>query len=118
MTNETRVKFRDLHYQADLAGAKAAEQAHARWVQAVDPDGTRSEAFPICGFAWVSFAGNTAWGRWAKEFGLARKHYPKGLCIWISRYNQSYDFKMAYAKAYAETLRANGIDAHYDGRLD
>ena len=71
-----------------------------------------------CGFAWVAFAGNTAWGRWAKKAGLARSHYPSGLCVWVSEFGQSVDRKEAYAAAYAQTLRNAGIEAHAGSRLD
>jgi len=71
-----------------------------------------------CGFAWVEFAGNTAWGKWAKKQGIARSHYPSGLCVWVSEFGQSVDRKSAYAGAYAQTLRNAGIDAHSGSRLD
>ena len=71
-----------------------------------------------CGFAWVAFAGNTAWGRWAKKAGIARSHYPSGLCVWVSEFGQSVDRKEAYASAYAQTLRNAGIEAHAGSRLD
>lgn len=72
----------------------------------------------VCGFAWVAFAGNTAWGRWAKKAGIARAHYPKGLCVWVRDYNQSMQRKEAYATAYAQVLRDNGIDAYPGSRMD
>ena len=71
-----------------------------------------------CGFAWVAFAGNTAFGRWAKKEGIARSHYPSGLCIWVSEFGQSVDRKAAYAGAYAQVLRNSRIDAFADSRLD
>ena len=71
-----------------------------------------------CGFAWVTFAGNTPWGRWAKAQGIASKGYPKGLQIWVSEFNQSVDRKEAYAQAYAKVLREHGIEAYAQSRLD
>jgi hypothetical protein len=71
-----------------------------------------------CGFAWVAFAGNTAWGRWAKKAGLAGSHYPSGLCVWVREFGQSIDRKEAYAGAYAQVLRNSGIDCHAGSRLD
>ena len=71
-----------------------------------------------CGFAWVAFAGNTAWGRWAKKAGLAGSHYPSGLCIWVREFGQSIDRKEAYAGAYAQVLRNSGIECHAGSRLD
>lgn len=72
----------------------------------------------VCGFAWVSFAGNTAWGRWAKKAKLARSGYPKGLQIWISDYGQSMQLKEAYARAFAAVLQDAGIDAYAGSRMD
>lgn len=72
----------------------------------------------VCGFAWIQFAGNTAWGRWTKKQGLARKAYPKGLSIWVSAYGQSMDRKSAYAGAFARVLQTAGIDAYAQSRMD
>ena len=71
-----------------------------------------------CGFAWVTFAGNTPWGRWAKAQGIASKGYPKGLQIWVSEFNQSMARKEAYAYAYAKVLREHGIEAYAHSRMD
>ena len=72
----------------------------------------------VCGFAWVEFAGNTAFGRWAKSAGLARKGYPKGLSYWVSGYGQSMERKEAYAQAFADVLRGSGIKAYAASRMD
>ena len=71
-----------------------------------------------CGFAWIQFAGNTAWGKWAKKNNLAHSAYPTGLHIWVSDYGQSMDRKEAYARAFAEVLRLNGIKAYSNSRMD
>lgn len=72
----------------------------------------------VCGFAWVSFAGNTAFGRWAKKSGNASAHYPKGLCYWVSQFNQSMERKERFAEAMAKVLRDAGIDAYAGSRMD
>ena len=72
----------------------------------------------MCGFAWIEFAGNTDFGRWAKKMKVATKAYPKGLMIWVSEGNQSYDRKRAYAEAYARVLNEAGIKAYANSRLD
>ena len=95
--------FRTLVERADDAGRAAADR--------IDP-------MPWCGFAWVRFAGNTAFGRWAKREGIARKAYGGGLEIWIFQYNQSIDLKAAYARAFAEALQEAGIDAYSGSRYD
>jgi len=71
-----------------------------------------------CGFAWIAFPGNTSFGKWAKKQGLARSHYPSGLCVWVSEFGQSVDRKDAFAGAYAKVLKDNGIDAYSGSRLD
>jgi hypothetical protein len=71
-----------------------------------------------CGFAWVSFPGNDAFGRWAKQHAGASKHYPSGLCHWVSQFNQSVARKEAYARAFAQVLRDAGVKAYADSRLD
>ena len=71
-----------------------------------------------CGFAWVAFKGNTAFGRWAKKMGVAKKAYGGGLQIWISDFNQSMERKYAYARAFADTLNEAGIDAYASNRMD
>jgi hypothetical protein len=72
----------------------------------------------VCGFAWVNVPGNVPFGRYLKERG-ARKGYPKGINLWISAYGQSYERKMAYARAFAAVLQENGVpQAYASGRLD
>jgi hypothetical protein len=71
-----------------------------------------------CGFAWVEFKGTTPWARWAKKAGKARKAYPTGCSIWVSEFGQSVDRKEAYAKAFAGVLKAHGIEAYANSRLD
>ena len=71
-----------------------------------------------CGFAWVEFAGNTSFGRWAKKVGKARPHYPSGLCVWVSEGGQSIGRKEAYAVAFAKVLNDAGIKAYAGSRLD
>jgi hypothetical protein len=117
-------KFFDaLHAKADAAGHAAAVAAKPAPMVVVGgvPGGPQEvfyESEGLCGFAWVVFAGNTAWGKWAKKAGLARAHHPSGLCLWVSGYGQSVDRKAAYAKAYAGVLKDAGIEAHADSRLD
>ena len=91
-------------YSSDLMGNRLSE---TEWVD----DG-------VCGFAWVHIKGNTSFGRWAKKQGIASKDYYGGLNIRVSSPSQSYERKMAYARAYAKVLKECQIDAYADGRLD
>ena len=73
----------------------------------------------MCGFAWVTFPGNGAFGRWAKAQGLARPDYPTGLRISVQAFNQSMERKEAYAHAACKVLREAGIPRVYCvSRLD
>ena len=117
MAKDNDRKFKEIHLEAEKAGRAAAEAAGVEMISVTDGKEVWGP-FPICGFGWVHFAGNTAWGRWAKANGIARDDYPKGLCIWVHQFEQSYDLKLAYARAYAEVLKSHGIDAVGRGRLD
>lgn len=71
-----------------------------------------------CGFAWVKVAGNSAFGRWAKKAGMMSKSYTGGVQYWVSFGGQSVARKEAFAKAMAAVLKAGGVDAFWDSRLD
>lgn len=73
----------------------------------------------VCGFAWVNVPGNSGFGRWAKKTGLMRKAYAGGVQLWVSDYGQSMTRKEAFAYAYADSLRASGVENVYAGsRMD
>jgi hypothetical protein len=72
-----------------------------------------------CGFAWVVIKpGTSRFARYLKKLGKAHKHYYGGVAVWIRAHGQSYDRKIAHARAMAKVLRKAGIDAYADGRLD
>jgi hypothetical protein len=79
-----------------------------------------------CGFAWVNVypanKGNTRAGKEERKllerFGFYKNDYEKTYQLWVSAYNQSIQKKEAYARAYADVLRANGMKAYSDSRLD
>jgi hypothetical protein len=79
-----------------------------------------------CGFAWVTVAGNTSFGRKAKALGKARPANPKGLQFWANEatvgkrasWTQSMDMKEAAMYAFCAVLRKHGIDASSDSRAD
>ena len=74
-----------------------------------------------CGFAWVKVRPATcAFARWMKRTGKVRggAAYRGGYDIWISAGGQSIARKEAYARALADVLRAAGITAYADSRLD
>lgn len=105
--------------KAVAAGVEAGQQIHAaKYVIAGQED--RYEPFEACGFAWISFAGNTAFGRWAKKTVGARKGYPTGLQVSIHDFSQSYERKSAMASKMAEVLgtELNLSGIYAGGRLD
>ena len=59
----------------------------------------------VCGFAWLEFAGNTAFGKWAKETKNARPAYPTGLRVSCWEFGQSLTRKEHWAFAVANYLR-------------
>ena len=117
---ERNAGFSALERIAHAAGIKAGRECRPIPMIVCDSTGEPMECIDdgASGFAWVAFAGNTAWGRWAKKQGIARSHYPSGLCVWISEFGQSVDRKSAFASAYAQVLRNAGIEAYAGSRLD
>lgn len=112
-------KYQEIIEEAYKAGIEAGKNARPIPMYVID------QGIPIdriddgaCGFAWVAFPGNTSFGKWAKKQGLARSHYPSGLCVWVREFGQSVDRKEAFAGAYAKVLKNNGIDAYAGSRLD
>jgi len=73
----------------------------------------------VCGFAGVRIRPATSsFARWMKKTGLARSSYYGGLETSVREFGQSMGLKMAYARAYADTLSAAGIDAYAWDRID
>lgn len=117
----------------DLWGA-ACRAASAAWEECtpaamvvVDPgSGQRwhvSEG--VCGFASVVVRpGNSSFARWLSGRGVARPHYYGGVAVSVydiapaSKGSQSYDRKVAAARAAADVLAAAGLRAYVDARLD
>lgn len=121
--------FEALYAKAHAAGMAAGESCIPVPMVVVQRANPLNDASPIvkayepvmdgaCGFAWVSFKGNTPWAKWAKAKGVARAHYPSGYSVWVGEFNQSVTRKEAYASAFAEVLRAAGITAYAGSRLD
>jgi hypothetical protein len=110
--------FPVIHAQAHAAGVAAMEAAVPVPMVVVGGSEKYFVEGGVCGFAWVSFAGNTAWGKWAKKNKVARSAYPKGLQVWVGGGGQSMQRKEAYAHAFAQVLNANGIQAYAGSRMD
>ena len=118
---ERDAAFTDIWRDAWEAGHKAGAAHKPRVMTVTDRQGNIIETVNegACGFAWVTVRGaNKGFGHWLIKQGLAKVGYTGGAQVWISNYNQSYERKAAHAYAMAEALRANGIKAYSDGRLD
>lgn len=80
----------------------------------------------VCGFAWVNVypanKGNTKLGkeerRVLEAHGFRKDVYGKAYMLWISAFDQSMQKKEAYAAAFAKVLRAHGISAYSQSRMD
>jgi hypothetical protein len=103
----TPAQFEQLWHAARRAAQAAAEIENLRL-------GDENCRGFDCGFAWVNFPGNTAFGRWAKKQGIARKSYNGGLDVWYSKLHtiptQSISVHEAAAKAARDVL-AHGLQS-------
>jgi len=118
MTATQETMYRQIYYQAHKAAIEAGK-ARVPDVMVVT-DGRQQWVEPegMCGFAWVEFSGRDPFAKWLKTVGLASKGYPKGLHLWVSEFNQSYERKAAYASEFVKTLGRYNITAHAASRLD
>ena len=71
----------------------------------------------VCGFASVVIK-NVKFANGLKKLNIGRKNYGGGYCVSVHDFNQSLTRKEVYARAFADVLRANGVDAYVDSRMD
>jgi hypothetical protein len=72
-----------------------------------------------CGFAWINIRpGNSSIARQAVKLGIGSKAYGGGIDIWVHDHGQSLERKSAHAKAYTAVLRASGVTAYSQSRMD
>ncbi|KKL91601.1 hypothetical protein LCGC14_1893010 [marine sediment metagenome] len=117
-----RVLYAHAIKMADEAGMKAAHECNEQMLKLKG-----YEPFPICGFAWVSFKPATShFAHWLKKMGLADKAYEGGLKLRVSKFGQSHDKKLAYARAYTDVIQRElvlnnvvpGLSVYAASRLD
>lgn len=74
----------------------------------------------VCGFAWVNIRPNRGkFVAWLKSENIGRANsYEGGYDISVREFGQSLERKEAYARAFAEVLRENGINAYACSRID
>lgn len=103
--------------------------AHAAGMQAANDLGPANDMrlAMSCGFAWVNLKPTRS--RAAKLFAemgdagafagrVKHSDYYHAMQLWVSAFLQSEPHKSAYAYAFADTLRAAGLDASAGSRLD
>ena len=129
MTTKTTTDFGALWQKAHEAGLAAADAAvptpiivgEAKSLFSNEIDHSKPTYYVpqgLCGFAWIQFKGNTAFGRWAKKAGKASPAYGGGLSTSVRVGGQSIEIKEAYARAFAAVLNEAGITAYAESRLD
>lgn len=122
-------EMQTLYYAALAAGREAGAKAAVvpMVVQDADLNGAPvagGKAYyvesGVCGFASVRVTpGNCRFANWLKKRGFGRlDSYAGGVRINVSEYNQSLTRKEAHAQAMADVLRAAGINAYADSRMD
>jgi len=73
----------------------------------------------VCGFAWIKISpARGAFVNYLKSIEVGSKSYTGGFDIWVRGFGQSLQRKEAYAQAFTEILRENGINAYAESRLD
>lgn len=137
----------DAAHLAGLKAARYARPRLTQVVQLLAGDGSieyapdwasDDAALGDCGYAWVRIRPATsAFARWCKMQTMAHFGFPRRLCAEsdpysggvvldvcvqipraIDRSGQSYEIKLAYAKAFAGVLQQAGYNAEADGRID
>lgn len=124
--------FEKILAEANIAGHKAYEEARPtpmivqEHTNVADDDSpVKKEYFVsegVCGFAWVHFTPATSsFSRWLKKNTDAGKSYYGGLDLSVHG-SQSYERKMAAARAMAEVFQKyeseTKTSAYATGRLD
>ena len=113
--------IQDIHTQATQNAKDAVQDFLDRWNAST---GGNEYGEPMyCGFAWVDVAVTRTNSKLAKALesvGFRKSYRPKTMTLWdpAQHRGQSMDCKEQGAHAYAETLRAHGIDAYMGSRAD
>lgn len=108
-------RWSQIHGLAHAAGREAADRT-VPTPFVVERYGTIWDG--ACGFAWIELAdGRTSFARWLVEQGIAHFTRP-GVRLYSKAETQSLDKKLAYAEAYGEVLRSNGMECTIGSRLD
>jgi len=123
--------FQDLYERAHQAGMNAGAVVkvqpmvvgQAKSLFSNEIDDTKPTHFVedgVCGFAEIIVKpGNSRFANWLKKNNIgSTRYYGGGVSVWVSQFGQSYTRKMEYARAFADVLRNEDINAMPTGRLD
>lgn len=73
----------------------------------------------VCGMAYVTVRpGNSSFARWLKKYRKAWAGFHGGTQMGVHHFGQSMERSVAYARAYSEVLRAAGLNAFPESRMD
>jgi hypothetical protein len=114
-------EFQMLLGKAEKAGYAAGDNMTPRPMTVTDSSGNVIDQVNegLCGFAWINVrSANKGFGNWLIKQGIARKGYYGGAEIWIHAHNQSYERKLAHARAMADIINEAGFECYANGRLD
>ena len=114
-------RFSDIVNDAIAAGEQAGVECRPIPMDVIDD--ARGLSWRIddgtCGFAWITVKpANSSFAIWGKKNKILRPAYGGGVQYWVSQFGQSVERKAAFAAAFAEVLRKNGIKAYAGDRLD
>jgi hypothetical protein len=111
----------DIHTQATQNAKNAVGAFLTEWTSKT---GGNEYGEPMyCGFAWVDVAVTRTNSKLAKALesvGFRKSYRAKTMTLWdpAQHRGQSMDCKEVGAQAYAEVLRAHGIEAYMGSRAD
>jgi len=111
----------DIHTEAAQAARNAVGKFLEDWT--AKTGGNQYGEPMYCGFAWVDVNVGRTNSKLAKQLatvGFRKSYRPKTMTLWdpANHRGQSMDCKEVGAQAYAEVLRANGIEAYMGSRAD
>lgn len=119
MNNEKKWQMHDLYQQAHYAGMEAGKSMIPFPMVVVSGKQREVVSGGVCGFAWVNISpARGSFVQWLKENGLGHKSYYGGYDVSCREFGQSLEKKQAYCHAFASILRAAGINAFGESRMD
>lgn len=126
----TNEDFLKIYEEAFAAGQKAVEELNIAPMIVSQHENPLDDSSPIrksyyvadgvCGFAWVQIKpANGKFAKWLIDQQIARKSiYDPGIRMSIHWFEQSYQKKDAFARAFAKVLQGYDINAIPHSRLD